>query len=171
MSVKELEDLFKEDGDYVAVNSSVKVEDNRSPRERFIDSINEQLTIADNPNAVSLGMEKGEMKYKKSWFDASKNKMDVKVGIFNVIPSKNISSNEAYKQRLKSILDVTNTGAVDKRLEEIEALKLDATKKQTLGRAESTYKKLNSITELSPKQRTKLNDIMKNYPNEVNGWN
>ena len=111
------------------------------------------------------------MKYKKSWFDASKNKMDVKVGIFNVIPSKNISSNEAYKQRLKSILDVTNTGAVDKRLEEIEALKLDATKKQTLGRAESTYKKLNSITELSPKQRTKLNDIIKNYPNEVNGWN
>ena len=171
MSVKALEDLFKEDGFYVAVNSSVKVKDTRSPRERFIDSVNEQLSIADNPAAVPLGMDKGEMKYKKSWFDASKNKMDIKVGIFNVIPPGKCFSNEAFKQKLKSILDIVSTGSLDSKLDEIEDLKKDATNKQTLGRAESTYKKLKSLTELSPKQRTKLNDIIKNYPNEVDGWN
>ena len=74
-------------------------------------------------------------------------------------------------KKLKSILDIVSTGSLDSKLDEIEDLKKDATNKQTLGRAESTYKKLKSLTELSPKQRTKLSDIMKNYPNEVDGWN
>ena len=172
MSVEAIEDLFKEYGDYVAVNSSVKVVDTRSPRERFIDSIKQQMNIADNPAAVPLGMEKGEMKYKKSWYDASKEKMDIKVGIFNVVPSKNVPSNEIFKQMLSSLLDIANTGSLDGKLDEIEGLKKDATNKQTLGRAESTYRKLSALGgELSPKQRTKMNDIIKNYPNEIGGWN
>jgi len=164
MGIEALDNLFNDMDDYVAVGSSVKVEDNRTPREKFVDSLNDQLKIADNPEAIYLGTEGGEKKYKKSWYDSDKGKMDIKVGIFTLVPSKVCRSKEEFVSKINGLISLSNDGHLDGRLDEIENNKKDATKKQVEGRAKKSYDKYKEMTDMSPKDRSKFNALLQQHP-------